>query len=169
LGCQSSKAPMVHLQLSIKAELENVTDLVPTAGFDYFFQVKCNSCHEVHPNLVTVNREEEREMSGTRGSANFVWTCKVCKRESSAKFDPEPARPYPADANGQFAPLLTLDCRGLEFVGFDPRGIWQCAGAESGTKFTEVDLSEGEWTDYDEKAKQSVGIMEIESKWARAP
>jgi hypothetical protein len=59
-------------------------------------------------------------------------------------------------------------------------------GTESGTKFTEVDLSDKEWTDYDEKvgnilqkipcsdlfnhqAKKSVEIMELESKWERAP
>jgi hypothetical protein len=36
------------------------------------------------------------------------------------------------------------------------QGIWKCVGAESGTVFSEVDLSEGEWTDYDEK----VGIFD---------
>lgn len=60
-------------------------------------------------------------MSGTRGTASFVWSCKECKRESSAKFDPTPPKPYTADDSGQFAPLIVLDCRGLEFVGFDPR------------------------------------------------
>jgi len=31
---------MVHLKLSIKAELENVSDLVPASDdFEYFFQV----------------------------------------------------------------------------------------------------------------------------------
>ena len=31
------------------------------------------------------------------------------------------------------------------------QGIWKCKGLESGTEFSEVDLSEREWTDYDEK------------------
>ena len=31
------------------------------------------------------------------------------------------------------------------------QGIWKCKGVESGTVFSEVDLTEGEWTDYDEK------------------
>lgn len=60
--------------------------------------------------------------SGKGNTAHFVWRCGLCKRESSAKFDPGfKPQPYPADANGQFAPFLTIDCRGLEFVGFDPR------------------------------------------------
>jgi len=41
-------------------------------------------------------------------------------------------------------------------------------GLESGTPFLEVDLEEGEWVDYDEKATLPVGISSIESRWARA-
>lgn len=63
---------------------------------------------------------------------------------------------------------MTLDCRGLEFTDFDPRGIWKCEGVEKGTKFPEVDLAEGEWVDYDEKASVPVSVMSVESKWARA-
>lgn len=36
-------------------------------------------------------------------------------------------------------------------------------GLESGSKFTEIDLSEGEWFDYDEKAGDEVSIKDI--KW----
>ena len=105
--------------------------------------MKCTSCNEEHPKLVTVNRvvsptvacsvrpitdiiycvQEEREVTTGKGStAHFVWRCGLCKRESSAKFEPgEKPQPYTVDANGQFAPFLTIDCRGLEFVGFDPK------------------------------------------------
>ncbi|KAH8120289.1 hypothetical protein DFH11DRAFT_1559342 [Phellopilus nigrolimitatus] len=162
---------MVKLQLSIKADLENVTDLAPsTDDFEFFFKVKCNSCHEVHPKDVSMNRLEEREMSsGKKNTAHFVWRCSNCKRESSAKFEAIPPHLYTAESNGNFAPLVTLDCRGLEFTNFDPKGIWKCKGTESGTVFTDVDLSEREWTDYDEKAAQPVGVMKIESEWSRAP
>ncbi|CAG7846330.1 SubName: Full=Uncharacterized protein {ECO:0000313/EMBL:CCA69672.1} [Serendipita indica DSM 11827] len=177
---------MVKLQLYIKAELENVTDLAPASDdFEWFFnaspigpntnRVKCNSCNEQHPKLVSLNRtvrlssiislppplhtlNEERPLTMGKGTmANFVWKCSNCKRESSAKFDtPTPSqpalRPYTSEQSGQFAPLITIECRGLEFVGFNPQGIWKCKGAESETVFDEVDLSEGEWVDYDEKA-----------------
>ena len=67
--------------------------------------------------------QEEREVSGGKGNtADFVWKCSSCKRESSAKFEEKfPVKAYSHEANGQFAPLVTLDCRGLEFIGFDPR------------------------------------------------
>ncbi|KAF9519911.1 hypothetical protein BS47DRAFT_1324245 [Hydnum rufescens UP504] len=162
---------MVRLMLSIKADLENVTDLAPSNdSFDFFFQVKCTSCHETHPKFVGLNRTEVHELSGSKGNtAHFVWRCGMCKRESSAKFDPNfPIRPYTIESSRSFAPLLVLDCRGLEFTDFDPRGMWQTTGVESGTRFTEVDLEDREWTDYDEKVSVPVSIMEIEAKWTKA-
>lgn len=66
--------------------------------------------------------------SGKGNTAHFVWRCSNCKRESSAKFEPLPPRPYSSEANGQFSPLVSLDCRGLEFIGFDPQVSY-----ESGT------------------------------------
>jgi len=36
-------------------------------------------------------------------------------------------------------------------------------GAESSSKFTGVELAEGEWFDYDEKAGEEVSIKEV--KW----
>jgi len=128
-------------------------------------------CHEVHPKMISVNRQEEREVAGGKGStASFVWRCGTCKRESSAKFHEKNSvpKPYKDDYNGQFSPLIEIECRGLEFVGFDPRGVWKCVGAESGTKFPEVDLEEGEWNDYDEKSTLPVGVSNIESEWSRA-
>jgi len=160
---------MVFLKLEIKAELENVTDFAPSSDdFEFFFKVICNTCHEEHPKYVAVNRLEKRDLSGSRGSANFVWRCGNCTRESSASFS-EPPKPYSSDSNGQFAALLTMECRGLEFASFDPRGQWTCKG-ETGSVFSDVvlDDNDNEWIDYDEKAKIDVRISNIESRWRRA-
>jgi hypothetical protein len=59
-------------------------------------------------------------MSGKNATANFVWKCSNCKREHSATFEKAAPTPYSADKNGQFAPLVVIECRGLEFIGFDP-------------------------------------------------
>jgi len=131
--------------------------------------VKCTSCHELHPKVVSLNRTEVHPVStGKDNTAHFVWRCGFCKRESSAKFEPSPPQPYSADASRQFSPFVTIDCRGLEFTSFDPRGIWKCVGIEKETPFTEVEFEDGEWVDYDEKAKVPVGISNIESEWSRA-
>lgn len=151
--------------------MENVTDLQPLDNsFDYFFQVQCNSCHEKHDKFVTLNKQEEYEASRGGDKVHFSWRCNFCKRESSAKFDPKfVVTPYSIEKNGQFQPLLEVECRGLEFVGFDPQGTWKCVGTGKGaTVFSDVDLGEKEWVDYDEKASQEVQIMGFESKWERA-
>jgi hypothetical protein len=43
------------------------------------------------------------------------------------------------------------------------QGEWLVDGLDTSTKFTEVDLLEGEWYDYDEKAGEEVSIKEL--KW----
>lgn len=43
------------------------------------------------------------------------------------------------------------------------KGSWMAEGSESGTKFTDIDLTEGEWFDYDEKAGDEVSIKDL--KW----
>lgn len=58
---------------------------------------------------------------GKGSKAHFVWRCGLCRRESSATFETaSPPQPYKAE-NEEFGPLVTLECRGLEFIGFDPR------------------------------------------------
>ena len=116
-------------------------------------------------------------MSGKNATANFVWKCSNCKREHSATFDKAVPTPYSADSNGNFAPLVMIECRGLEFTDFDPKvrppspkditegppltilltqGTWKCVGVESGTPFTDVSLDEGDWVDYDEKVSDDI-------------
>ncbi|KAH7883503.1 hypothetical protein F5I97DRAFT_1938234 [Phlebopus sp. FC_14] len=162
---------MVRLKLEIKAELDNVTDLKPSSDdFEYFFKVSCTSCRETHPKLVSLNRIEERQVSGGKhGTAHLVWRCANCKRENSAKFDTSvPVRAYTEEHSRNFSELLVVECRGLEFLDFDPRGTWSCKGADTDTLFPEVEFQQGEWVDYDEKAALPVQVSFLESRWSRA-
>ena len=128
------------------------------APFWYTFKVQCTSCRETHANWVGVSRFEQTEMSGSRGEANFVWKCKNCKRESTASIK-APAKAYEQAEPAKPQNLIEFDCRGLEFVEFKPDGDWLADGAESTTKFTGIDLTEGDWFDYDEKAGDEVSIL----------
>ncbi|KAK3707488.1 hypothetical protein LTR37_012130 [Vermiconidia calcicola] len=143
------------LALAITAELNGVTDLQPedaeATPFYYTFKVQCTSCREIHPNWVSVSRFEQNEQSGSRGEANFVWRCKNCKREHTANILEAP-KPYAQQDPPKPMNIITIDCRGLEFVEFKADGDWKAVGAESGTKFSGIDLTDGEWYDYDEKA-----------------
>ncbi|CAI2164069.1 16973_t:CDS:2 [Funneliformis geosporum] len=150
---------MVKLALLFKAELENVTDVGPgDDDYEWHFKVKCTSCNEVNNNWVGVNRLDQNEIPGSRGKANLVMRCKFCKRESSAQFDPSPVKPYTIESSGNFAQMITIECRGLELIDFEPRAR---------TKFEDIDLTDGDWAEYDEKGGIPVGISEVQAKFKR--
>ncbi|KAJ1657036.1 hypothetical protein IWQ61_003489 [Dispira simplex] len=154
---------MVKLQLSIKADLINVTDLAPLdPDYDFHFKIKCNSCQEVSNNWISMNQLDTSPISGSRGEANLVMRCKFCKREGSASFERGTLRAYQVEQSGRFAPLIQMECRGLEPVECQLTDGWKVVGADSNIKFDEVDLSEGVWADYDEKAGKEVSVMDVE-------
>ena len=43
------------------------------------------------------------------------------------------------------------------------QGEWIAKGLESSTKFSAIDLQEGEWFDYDDKSGEEVRITDV--KW----
>ncbi|KAG2176326.1 hypothetical protein INT43_005560 [Umbelopsis isabellina] len=152
---------MVKIGVYIKAELENVTDLRPVSDYEWHFKIQCSSCHETDENWITINAQDEVEVPGSKATANLVMKCKFCRRTSSASFEGSTGS-YSIDQVRQFVKLAVLDCRGLEPVDFDPRDGWLAEGAESGTKFEDIDLTEKDWAEYDEKAGEPVGISGIE-------
>ena len=77
--------------------------------------------------------------------------------------------------------IIEIDCRGLEFVEFkadvssspvfgdqpmanEVQGEWKARAIDTNVVFSSIDLSEGDWYDYDEKAGEEVSIKDI--KWS---
>ncbi|KAI9481232.1 MAG: hypothetical protein EXX96DRAFT_565880 [Benjaminiella poitrasii] len=159
---------MVKLGLYFKADLENVTDLLPTNDYEWHFKVECTSCHEVDDSWISFNRQDEYEMNSSRGTANLVMRCKFCKRDMTAQFEPSfKVKGYDIEKNSEFQQIAQFDCRGLELVNFQPRDSWTAKGAESDTVFEDIDLTEGEWAEYDEKLGEPVGISNIEVEFKK--
>ncbi|KAJ2140125.1 hypothetical protein IW136_002731 [Coemansia sp. RSA 678] len=154
---------MTVFDLQLKADLENVTDLLPVedtesdTAYTWFIKFQCGSCHETTENL------EFSPISGSRGEANLVMSCKFCKRESSASIS---GPPQPYTKNGEFATVTQIECRGIDPVAFEPRGEWKAKGAESNSRFT-FSLDENEWYDYDDDAGETVSVSNIEAQFVR--
>ncbi|KAI9894921.1 MAG: hypothetical protein M1814_000141 [Vezdaea aestivalis] len=148
------------LALALTADLTGVTNLRPKDTEDnpyyYTFKVQCTSCREIHPNW------DVNEMSGSRGEANFVWKCKLCKRESTASIKIGP-NPYKQESPPKPQNIIEIDCRGCEFVEFKSDGEWLASGFDSGSEFAGIDLIEEEWFEYDEKASEEVSVKDV--KW----
>lgn len=73
---------------------------------------------------------------------------------------------YGDDDTGKFKTIVAFDCRGVEPIEFSPRAGWIVKATDGGT-FNDVDLSEDDWADYDEKSGNSVGISEFKSQFVK--
>lgn len=113
---------------------------------------------------VYISPDEQLELTGSRGTANLAlkWT-RDSRHEAYANIQQVKGitRPFTAEDEGKFIPIVGFECRGLEPIDWRPEDdfIVKCT---SGTVFEDVDLSEKEWVDYDEKSGESVGIMNLE-------
>ncbi|XP_076441463.1 UPF0587 protein v1g245604-like [Babylonia areolata] len=155
---------MPKIALQLKAELENVTNLKPEGeDFRWFMKLKCESCGEETPEFIYCTLTESLPLKGGRGHASLVLKCKLCKRENSIDIIKESLAPYNAEDAGKYKTLVKFDCRGVSPTDFDLRAGWTAEGTESSTPFI-VNLTDKEWYDYDEKAGESVSIIEISSQ-----
>ena len=157
---------MVKIALQFKATLENLTDLKPEGDdFRWYLKLKCLNCGEESKSHSYLTSVDSVPLKGGRGSASLVSKCKLCGRENSIDIMKESISSYNAE-DVSFKSVVTFDCRGMEPTDFSPRTGWCAKGADTGSYFA-VDLSEGEWCDYDEKASESVGVYEIEHQFVK--
>lgn len=133
--------------------------------FRWYVRLKCLNCGEETQEFQYLTLTENSPLKGGRGHASLVIKCKLCSRENSIDILKDTIKPYMAEHSGQLETVVVFDCRGVEPVDFSPRVGYVAEGSESGTKFPEIELTEGEWCDYDEKSSVSVGVYQIEHKF----
>ncbi|EDV98176.1 UPF0587 protein GA18326 [Drosophila grimshawi] len=159
---------MVRVGLQISATFENVDSLETDGEYSYFFKLTCSNCGETSDKWHDIS-ETERVQHDTRNAAgfNFYMKCKMCGRENSIDVVEKSSVAYTADDAGKFKTIIVFDCRGVEPVEFSPRIGWKVKSSENGQTFEDVDLSEDDWVEYDQKNKNSVGIYEFASKFIK--
>ncbi|KAI8832707.1 hypothetical protein BC829DRAFT_408430 [Chytridium lagenaria] len=156
---------MPKFALQLKADLENVTELKPAEDdYEWSFNVKCTSCNEVNDGLITFNAVDQVDVPRSRGTANFVMKCKFCSQEGNANIVEKSLKSYDEADSGSWKTVLTIESRGLEFVGWAPTH-----GTESNEKFVlDFEDDESTWVGYDEKSKCPVGVSDIEGRFQKA-
>ncbi|XP_073006929.1 uncharacterized protein [Typha latifolia] len=159
---------MVFYLLHFTAELENLTNLQPRGGCDdpnytYYFKVKCENCGEISQKTTWVALSESVSLTNGRGTANLVQKCKLCGRDGTIQMIPGQGQPLTIELSqaGKNSRLMVFDCRGFEPVDFVFSDGWK-AESLSGTTF-DIDLSEDEFAEYDEKGECPVGITNLQS------
>lgn len=74
---------------------------------------------------------------------------------------------YTQEDSDKFKAILLLECRGIEPTDcFLSLGF--VATSESGARFSDLNLEEGEWVDYDAESRASVGIFDISHQFVKA-
>eukprot|EP00112_Aurelia_sp_Birch-Aquarium-sp1_P000828 Seg1079.10 transcript_id=Seg1079.10/GoldUCD/mRNA.D3Y31 product="UPF0587 protein v1g245604" protein_id=Seg1079.10/GoldUCD/D3Y31 len=159
---------MVHIALEIKADLENITNLIADGeDFRWYLKLKCLNCGEESKAFVYLTLIESSPLKGGRGHASLVSKCKLCSRDNSADIMKDSIKSYDIENSGQFKAVVAFECRGMEPVDFSPRAGWIAKGAESTSQF-EIDLTEKEWYDFDEKTSNPVSIVDLQYRFSRA-
>uniref|UniRef100_A0A0E0C3M9 Uncharacterized protein n=1 Tax=Oryza meridionalis TaxID=40149 RepID=A0A0E0C3M9_9ORYZ len=139
---------MVYYALYWWADLDNLTNLQPRYGCDdptypYYFKLRCENCGEVSAKATCVSLGEVVDLPNGRNTANLVQKCKLCGRDASIVMIP-----------GQGTPLTMEQSQ---------KGDRTCLMLE-GTSF-DIDCSEGEFADYDEKGECPVGVGKLRSEF----
>ncbi|GJM94137.1 hypothetical protein PR202_ga10754 [Eleusine coracana subsp. coracana] len=159
---------MVFYALHVGAELDGLTNLQPRHGcddpnFPYYLKLKCENCGEVTAKDTYVTLSETVDVPKGRSTANLVQKCKLCGRDGTITMIPGQGTPLTIEQSqkGEKACLMVFDCRGYEPVEFSFADGWMAESLE-GTPFN-IDCSEGEFADYDEKGECPVGLGKLES------
>lgn len=159
---------MVKVGLQINANFENIEELYTCyPEYAFFIKIKCSNCGEISDKWHVVTESERTQQSSrTPDGFNFYMKCKMCSRENTLDII-ENCHYNVEEESGKFKTIAIFDCRGLEPTEFSPRQGWIVKSSENGQVFENVDLSEDDWVEYDQKNNNSVGIYEFKSKFIK--
>lgn len=157
---------MVKISLSIKASLGCISELKPSGNdFRWCLKLRCSNCGESSDKWNYLSLSEE--VSLPHGQVHLTIKCKLCSRVNSVTIISDSIKSYLEEDQDKFKSIVTFDCRGVEPSDFSAREGWTAYTTDDGKIFQDVDLSEGEWSDYCDKTNQPVMIDEIEHKFDR--
>jgi hypothetical protein len=106
-------------------------------------------------------------IKGSRGEACLVTKCALCGRENSLDISKDSIGTYNADDSETFKTMVIFDCRGVEPFDFSPRIGFEATSNSSAKIFRDINLTEKEWTEYDDISNQPVGIFEVSHQFIK--
>ncbi|KAJ8867001.1 hypothetical protein PR048_032863 [Dryococelus australis] len=158
---------MVKIGMQICGTLENVAKvLTPQPEFMYFMKLQCTSCQEVSETWVAVSASDEVQGRTGRSIVSHLSVCKFCHKEKIMTVLQDTNSEYTKDDDERFKTIIVFDCRGVEPVDFDFRDGWTVVSV-SGRKFTDIEIEDGEWVDFDEDLKESVALYSMKSQFVK--
>ncbi|KAJ1687834.1 hypothetical protein LUZ63_019224 [Rhynchospora breviuscula] len=160
---------MVYFALKITGNLAGVDNLQPRGGVDdpdhpYLFKLQCENCGEISGKFSCVMLSEEVPLPRVygKGNVNLVQKCKLCDRVGTVKMISGFGKPlnHTSGECGRYVGIMIFECHGLAPVEFSFGGVWK---AQSRKKLLEIDLSKGEFNDFNER----VHVTDLKAKFER--
>ncbi|KAL5106732.1 CXXC motif containing zinc binding protein [Taenia crassiceps] len=157
---------MPVFDLLLRARLTNISELSPSGDdFQWCLKVRCSNCMEVHDKWVFVCAQRREAVKGLRGFANLKLKCRFCGRENLAGVVEGSVKSYREEDSEKVRPVVRLECRGMQPVEFSPRDGWRVvSNSNCATVFSDVDLTDGEWMDYDDDGGCCVEIFDVQTE-----
>ena len=111
-----------------------------------------------------MSSNDEQPLENSRGTAHFLLKWPGDKKQSYLTIlDPANPIPYTEQDSGKFKVILSFECRGLEINAWKPHADFAVTST-GGTKWDSVDLSELDWSEYDDENELAVNILSLEYK-----
>lgn len=77
------------------------------------------------------------------------------------------AETYTEEDSGTFKTFVIFECRGIEPFDYEARDGFVAKAIENGQTFEEVEIEDGDWSEYDSKNNCSVAISEFKSQFVK--
>ncbi|ANQ10058.1 Uncharacterized protein PCOAH_00040760 [Plasmodium coatneyi] len=152
---------MKNTVLRIKAELENVKKLYCDDDFLWVFNIKDSTSSLTRENIEFRNTDV-LEIPNSRGTANFLLKWTEYPKYSTINFvKTKNGCCYDSGADNDWRDFATFECRGIELVDFLPHGNFIVEDIK-GKIYYDVNLSDGNWCDYNQDHEMCVGIYNLE-------
>lgn len=145
----------------LKSSVANSIIFIPTRSF---LTTPLNSgCDK--KDGITISKSDVYELEGSRGEANFIMKWPGNKAQTYIKIvDLKGVTGnYTEDDTGKWVSVLGLECRGIVPTSWKV-GRDFVAESTGGHFFEDVDLTDGDWAEYDEENDASVSITNVECK-----
>ncbi|XP_067014681.1 UPF0587 protein v1g245604 [Anabrus simplex] len=159
---------MVKYALQIQVEAENIEKIgVDKDTFSWWLRLECNGCREKDEKEHYLTLAETFPNKTGHGIVHYLAKCKFCSQEQTIEILPESIRDYVYGEEPQFSTIVIFDTRGVNPYSFSFREDWIITAKGSSTVFSGVDLSDGEWADWDEKGNQELVIYKLEYRFVK--
>ena len=155
--------------LQVKIEFENIKELIPILNNHWKINIS-NGEDSLSREGITVSKEDVYELDGSKGTANFTlkWDKKDPNVSTINILDFNSKQCVPSiSKNNEWQTILAMDCRGIQPTHYLPSIDFNVI-TNSGKVFEDVDLTDKEWTEYDDENDEPITIMNIEGRFIKA-